>query len=819
MKKIAAIIIASILTTAFSADMNAARQTGVQLKGSVVDTNGEAVAFATVALIKADSTIVAGNATDIEGKFTLQAAGGEYTLSVSMIGYKEESISVALNSLITELPPIVLQDDAQMLEGAVVTDRVNLVEMKMDKIVMNVSQSAFAQGNTGLELIKKAPGVTIDKDGNIKLNGKSVSVWIDGRPSHLDGKSLEALLRSTNGESIDKFELMPNPSSKYDAEGQGGIINIKTKKNGMSGFNGSMGLNGGGMYFKKPESRFLWQESYWANLNYRGKKTNTFVNLYEGIYNTDLDFSTSLKTKTTAGELTQETSSYSANRYSNMNIKVGNDWFINDRNTFGVIVTLPGSISNMGAVKGRDFNGISTQAIDGVDIYSEESRTDNDSKSLQGSANLNYTHVFNEARASELTANLDYYRTQSHSLNEMQTEVTPVSGDPFNSFKTIDNSFHTNIYSAKVDYQSIVWKNAMLEAGGKWSLSMTGNNMSNVNNGTKTSSDFTYNESVGALYVSLAKPLTQKLSMKAGLRGEYTWSRGSWNEKPRQYFDVFPTFYMGYNHSEKLMMSLSYTRRIRRPGYYSLNPAEEFVDSHSSTAGNPLLTPQYNNSVYGNTVFFKYYSFTLGYDHTKDMFTQAPSYKENGDQFLTWGNYGKNDMAFASANISALPIAKWLQWTLNATYIFTHSISSEGAKPQNAHSCNVYTDLTFVLPKDWKIQLDAYYNTPMMWGYFKMQSMWGSNFGIKKTMLDGRLSLSLDVDDIFRSSNMIINMLSEDANVQDSQLRQKFLDQKVKLGLTWTFGKAQAVKYRKVGSIDESSRLGGSGGGSGIGNK
>lgn len=127
-----------------------------------------------------------------------------------------------------------MSEDTQMIAGATVTERVKLIEMKIDKLVMNVSQSAFAQGSNVLDLIRKAPGVTIDKDGNVTLNGKKVQVWIDGRPSYLDGKGLEALLRSTPGSSIDKFELMEHPSAKYDAEGQGGIINIKTLPQGSS---------------------------------------------------------------------------------------------------------------------------------------------------------------------------------------------------------------------------------------------------------------------------------------------------------------------------------------------------------------------------------------------------------------------------------------------------------------------------------------------------------------------------------------------------------------------------------------------------------
>lgn len=192
-------------------------------------------------------------------------------------------------------------NDTTAIEAAVFTEKVKQIELKYDKLVYNVSQSGFASGSNALDLIKKAPGVVVDQDGNVKLNGKAVSVWIDGRPSHMDGKSLEAMLRSTSGESIDKFELMEHPSAKFDASGQGGIINIKTKKNGIKGLNGNISLNGGAMGFKTPDmygKKFLsvpWDENVYASLAYRTKKTNTFVNLYQYVNNTDILIDVNLK--------------------------------------------------------------------------------------------------------------------------------------------------------------------------------------------------------------------------------------------------------------------------------------------------------------------------------------------------------------------------------------------------------------------------------------------------------------------------------------------------------------------------------------------
>ncbi len=803
MKRLFAFLIVTVLC---SFTMSAARQDNIVSAKLVDKTDGSALGWATVAVRDVEGNITACTTTDENGMFKVNFPSA-HKMTISLIGYKDVVLVELADGTV-----VGMEADKESIAAATVTEKVRLVEMKVDKIVMNVSQSAFAQGSTGMDLIKKAPGVVIDKDGNITLNGKSVAIWIDGRPSYMDGKALEALLRSTPGTSIEKFELIANPSSKYDAQGQGGIINIKTKKNALSGFNGSLGGTVGGMYFGKTD-RFLWQEDLWANLNYRTKKTNTFLNVYEGDYKTDIDFATDLETITSAGPFKQRTESLLCNDYKGMNVKLGNDWFIDDKNIFGVILNVPGSWNNMGG-KGNDpFNGSSIQEAGGIRTENR-SATDNDSKSLTTSANLNYTHIFDEARSSEITTNVDWYRTGSKSYNTVLNQDSVDGAEYVESKKVIDNKSTVSIYSAKADWQSVVWKNAMLEAGGKWAGSFTDNRMLKTETSMPDNrNDFTYQEHIAALYVSLAKPFG-KFSIKAGLRGEYTNSYGNWKsagtDTRRSYFDLFPTFFAGWNKSENFMMNLSYTRRIQRPNYYNLNPAEEYADAHSFIVGNPDLKPQYTNSVSLSAVFYKHFSVAIGYDHNKDMFNQLPSYKENGDQLLTWGNFGYCHMAYLAANISGFQIAKWLQWTLNLNGLYSDNIDVN--LRNRSFMFAGYTDFTFVLPKDWKIQIDGRYNSPMTWGYFRLEPVFVSNLGIKKNFLENRLTLSIDVDNLFRTQRQDLTVVGgTDENVTLSKLYQRYHSQKVKIGVSYNFGQAQRSRYRKVGNLEETSRTSGTG--------
>ena len=319
----------AVIAMVSAVSLSAKRQDITEIHGTVVESgSGEALGWATVALMNADGSLAAGTSCDEQGRFTLTVSPGTYSLGVSFIGFKERREEMTVKGQRMELGKIALEAEDTQLTGAVVTSREKLIEMKMDRLVMNLGQSAFAQGSDAMELIRKAPGITVDKDGNIKLNGKDVSVWIDGRPSYLDGKALEALLRGTSGESIDKFEIMAHPSAKYDAAGQGGIINIKTKKNMLAGLNGSLGANGGGMYFSEFE-KFLAQGSGWANLSYRTAKSNTFLNLSGGYTQTGMDMNLINEIDCEGGYVyRQDSDSRLQMRFGNYDVKFGNDWFI-----------------------------------------------------------------------------------------------------------------------------------------------------------------------------------------------------------------------------------------------------------------------------------------------------------------------------------------------------------------------------------------------------------------------------------------------------------------------------------------------------------
>ena len=275
------------------------------ISGNVKDTKGKAMPFVTVSVLAPDSTLLTGAITDDDGKYLIEVTNGPSTkgliIQASYIGYQ-----TAFGG-----PDFVLREETERLAELEVKAKKPLVERQMDKLVVNVSASPLSAGSNGSDILRRAPGVRIDKDGNITVNGKSVEIWIDGKPSYLSGQQLKAMLDGTDGNTIEKIEIISNPSAKYDASGQGGIINIKTKRNMMRGLNGTLSAAYGGMYFGDV-NRYLQMDFVSLNLNYRSAKTYTFGQLTQVYAQNDVDFETGRTLPATATTPATKTNSTQA---------------------------------------------------------------------------------------------------------------------------------------------------------------------------------------------------------------------------------------------------------------------------------------------------------------------------------------------------------------------------------------------------------------------------------------------------------------------------------------------------------------------------
>lgn len=799
------------------------------VKGSVINERGEAMPFVTISVLAQDSSLITGTITDDDGTYeisNLQSQISNCILQASYIGYQT----------VFGGPDFVLREETEQLKELEVKAKKPLIERQMDKLVVNVSASPLSAGANGNDILRRAPGVRIDKDGNITVNGKSVEIWIDGKPSYMSGQQLKAMLDGTDGNTIEKIEIISNPSAKYDASGQGGIINIKTKRNMMRGLNGMLSATYGGMYFGDVK-RWLNQEMVSLNLNYRGEKTYTFGQLTQVYAQNDIDFETGRKTPTLEN---YSISGYNIDFQYYM-LKVGNDWYIDSANTLGFILNVPYMQMKQQIIDGRN----EAYTISGADTTRSKTATTNDIKMPQHTANLNYTHTFSEALERELTVNVDYNRYNNSQLNFQETQYpTHRLGLDINSHQTI------NIYSGKLDFQTKFWQTGMIECGVKYALSSTDNNMTtdSILNGSQTShtlSTFRYDEHVAAAYISLAKQFGEHWSVKLGLRGEYTFSKGDWlsadSVTRKSYFDPFPTAYIGYTTSplgklqQPIAVSASYTRRIKRPSYYMLNPFVAYVDAYSYQTGNTELTPEYNNDVELHFSWTQYLNMTFNFAHTQDMFSSKTTIMPNGMSSITWTNFGTCTTHGVNISLTELPLVPkymkmedgskmmqgaWLALTVNAGWL--HFINKSYEKKADGtpayenrnHYGYVGGTLSAYLPKDWTITLDGNWSSPMQTGYDRQGSTFFSSFGVRKMWMKKGLIFNLNVQDLARSLSFSTQSKGLEPGYE-SWYRNTVRQQRVMLSVTWMFGQQQYMKRRKVGDLDELNRLGGGGVGTG----
>ena len=818
----------------------ATRLAAETIKGSVIDSKGDAMPFVTISVMTKDSTLITGAITDDDGKYEIEVNSQEsraksYIIQASYIGYQT----------VFGGPDFVMREETERLAEVEVKAKKPLIERQMDKLVVNVSASPLSAGSNGNDILRRAPGVRIDKDGNITVNGKGVEVWIDGKPSYLSGQQLKAMLDGTDGNTIEKIEIISNPSAKYDASGAGGIINIKTKRNMMKGLNGTLSAGYGGMYFGDVK-RWLSQEMVSLMLNYRGEKTYTFGQVTQVFAQNDVDFETGRSIPAT--QTTPKVSNYSLSGYDiNFQyymLKVGNDWYIDSVNTLGFILNVPYMNMKQQIIDGRN---IGYTAI-GTDTTWTKTATSNTVSSPQHTANLNYTHTFSEALERELTVNIDYNRYNNRQLNFQETQYPARRlGLDINSHQVI------NIYSGKVDFQTKFWQTGMIECGVKYALSSTDNHMTtdSIIDGTpisQTASIFRYDEHVAAAYISVGKQFGEHWSVKLGLRGEYTYSRGDWQSADsvtcKSYFDPFPTAYIGYTSKplgkigQPIAVSASYTRRIKRPSYYMLNPFVAYVDAYSYTTGNTALTPEFNNDVELHFSWTQYLNVTFNFAHTQDMFSQKTTVLPTGMGELKWVNFGTCTTHGMNLSLTELPLVPkymklddgskmmqgaWLALTVNAGWF--HFINKSYEKKDDGtpmyenrnHYGYVGGTLAAYLPKEWTLSLDGNWSSPMTTGYSKMGSTFFLSFGVRKMWMQKGLILNLNVQDLTRSCVFSNEDVAQEQGAT-SWFRNTVRQQRVTLSLTWMFGQYQQHKNRKVGDLDELNRLGGGGNGVKTGN-
>jgi len=796
-----------------------------QVTGIVQDEQNKPLAGASIALKKAkDSSVLKLGVSNSTGKFEFaNIPAGNYFINISHVGYNSRNSTPfevsGEGSVTAPLTPLI-KASAELKE-AVVTSRKPPVEVKADKIILNVEGSINAVGQDALELLRKSPGVMVDKDDNLSVSGKNgVQVFIDGRPTPLSGKDLSEYLKTLQSSNIESIEIISNPSAKYEAAGNAGIINIRLKKNKSFGTNGT--VNAGyniGTYAKYNGG---------LSLNHRDGKVNLFGNYN---YNHNLnEMNISLYRKQLDTLFDQR--SVIKNETNSHNFKAGADYFINKKSTIGMIVTGTLSDNAMHSTSRTPISYIPTGVLD------RTLQANNSSTGRRDNGNLNLNYRYADTSGHEWTMDGDYgiYRIKS---DQMQPNVYfdpsghPLDSNIYNMLAPTD----IDIYSFKSDYAQN-FKKGRLELGGKFSYVKSGNDFQqfDVIGGGKLidlsrSNNFNYKENINAVYANYSRSL-KGWTVQAGLRVENTNAKGTTNgfqlsnssyvpfdsTFDRHYTNFFPSAAVTYNKNPMKQWTMTYSRRIDRPAYQDLNPFEMRLDAYTSMKGNTQLRPQYTNSI-GLTYMYKYkLTTTLNYSHVNDVFTQLVDTAEKSKAFLTKKNLATQDIV--SLNISYPFMYKWYSVfaNLNTYYsIYQANFGTGRTINVNVYSVNVYAQQSARLGKGWTAEISGFYTSPSIYqGTFKTRTIWSLDGGISKTVMKTKGTVKASVSDIF---NTLHWTSTSDFAGQSINASGHFESRQLKLYFTYRFGNTQvkAARQRKLGTEEETKRANSQGGGLGGG--
>ncbi|HEU4472492.1 MAG TPA: TonB-dependent receptor [Flavisolibacter sp.] len=796
-----------------------------QINGIARDSEGKPLGGVTISLLKdTGAAVLKLTVSGDNGSFRFaEIKPGKYRVSASHIAYQPQvSASFTLEASDVTVPEFKLSKASADMKGVVVTARKPVIEVKADKTILNVEGTINAVGSDALELLRKSPGVTVDKDENLSLSGKNgVQVYIDGRPSPLAGQDLANYLKTLQSSNIEAIELITNPSAKYEAAGNAGIINIRLKKNKSFGMNGSVNAGWNIGVFAKYNAGL--------SLNYRNSKLNIFGNYN---YNQGRNWSRIDIRRTTGDSLFDQKSQVNMDNLSH-NFKAGIDLFLNKKSTLGAMVNgniAKPSISNYSRTP---ISHIPTGTTDRILVADNSTALKRNNINL----NLNYSYTGSDGRTLNLNADHGIYDIES---DQLQPNFY-YSADGRNLLSTVVYQMiaptDISINSVKADYEQNFMK-GKLGLGGKLAYVGTDNDFQryNVYGSTKEldrdrSNLFEYTENINAGYVNYNRAF-KGMVVQAGLRVENTIAKGVSNgqrhngsgyEKydsvfKRNYTDFFPSAAITFNKNPMSQLSFTYSRRIDRPAYQDLNPFEFKLDEYSSQKGNIDLRPQYTNSI-GITHTFKYkLNTTLNFSRVKDLFTQLIDTAEGSKAFISKRNIASQDVVSLNVSYPFTYKSYTLFTNLNSNYSrYKADFGSGRTINIDAVALNIYTQNSLRFAKTWTAELIAFYNAPTVYmGNFRGRTIWSIDAGMQKQVMKGKGTVRASVSDIF--GTLRFRGTSEFAG-QTSIVNTRWESRQFKLNFVYRFGSNQvkAARQRSTGAEEETKRVQQGGGGIGIG--
>lgn len=769
---------------------------------------------AIVTLLAQDSSIVKSTAADNLGNVVFdRLSTGNYIIRVRLLGFKDHSSGLLdLVSKNEQTETVIMMAEQKVLQGVTVTSKKPLIQFLPDKTVINVEASITNAGTTVMEVLEKSPGITVGRDGTINMKGKpSVMVLIDGKQTQLSGSELQAYLSGLSSSQVETIELIDNPGAKYDAAGNAGIINIKTKTNKQRGFNGSLSLSAGQGFYSKSNNS--------VNLNYRNGKINVFANYGVRLGYEKMNLYALRKYLDVNGNdsLLLEQPNFTKTKITSHNLKTGVDFFAGKKTTLGAVFT--GNLT--------DRNIISESSIDWMspsyDIDSTINTWGTRNINFQRAGiNLNAKHTIDNN--TELLADVDFIKFDIKGDQFFQTQVESPGSIVLANKGDLPSVL--KIFTAKLDYSKRAG-NKLWEAGVKTARTNTDNltqyyfyDGSTWHDDLSRSNHFLYDEKIHSAYSSVDVE-KGKWHWRAGLRYELTDYKANQlgntvvkdSAFHKNYGSLFPSGFASYNLDSNNSFTLRFGRRIDRPQFQNLNPFLVTINKYTFEGGNPFIKPQYTWNIEMIHTYKQILSTSVSYSYLKDYFSQIFIIDSNSS------NVNKNIIIYTRGNVGTfhnigltvsfqLPITKW--WNLTSVAIYNHKIIQGFVYAPirvSIDQLNVSLNNQFRFKNGWAAELSGYYLSNSQIDLQESLTPQGEmGAGISKQILQNKGTLRLNIRDIFYTQNY--SGYSKFQN-SDEPFEVKWDSRVIRLTFNWRFGKAmKAIKRSGGGSDDEINRVG-----------
>lgn len=780
------------------------------VSGTVVDKADDSpIEFATITLTsKRDSTFVTGGITNKKGRFTISEIPlGLYEARITFIGYDVQTVSpirlTPKESTTVDLGKVQLSSSVNDLEAAEVVAETPYMEMKMDKRVFNVEESLGTTGGSATDIIETLPSVQVDIDGNISLRGsQNVTILIDGKPSALTGASRQAIMEQIPASSIERIEIITNPSAKYDPDGMTGIINVVLKKNKLAGFhgnvtatigtgdqyNGSLGLN-----YRTPKLNLFTNYSYrYVDRFFRSTNDRITFNTDEG----DL----MLTQRTDGGRVSQ-----------NHTIQSGVDFYLSPTLTLSTSGTL-----NLGTDADQD-SVLNLQQYDSgliLDNFYRFTNGDEDGRGYDINLGMVKTLPGNQH---EWTADVRYSDNEEEELNEFDNknlllfDSTP-DFDGLDEFNTTSDGKKT--LTIQTDYvRPMSGEDGKLELGYKSIIQQLNNVFEGFEQDTLTgdyfaqvdrNNEFIYDEQIHSVYGTYGRKIN-RISFLGGLRIEQVFTTSTLVTTDEvftnDYFSLFPSAYLTYDLSESNKVSLSYSRRINRPRTRQLNPFPNYSDNLSLRQGNPFLLPEYTNSIefaYSIQQGRSNYMFSVYLRDVNNVIRRFTSVDSSGVSTTSYQNFA-GSQNYGVELVVNRPITKW--WSINASANGYRTINDgtnlESDLNSEAYSWSSRIMSSMKFKKGFSIQLSAFYRAPELFPQGQFKGFLFSDIALKKTVLDNKGSITLNLRDIFDTREFAFDSFGtgfEQESLRKRESRNLFFT------FSYRFGKLEPQKGKRKGS-------------------